>query len=333
MNMRVVVAIALGAGFLLVLMVLAYFVLFAGGTAPPETGPIENLPPDPTTIDTDGDGYSLAKEQQAGTSDNDPERYPGSHVWVAKTNEKIPESSRLNQLMVSVEEMKKTEVPEGAIRHESINEVRNLVFNAVTREPVPANTYLRRNQLLAADRLSALIPRYKRAVTIPITPLGSVSYLIKQGDVVDVIGNFQVRRYDGTEETLTKIVVQGATVLALDQQLTDQPPPAPEGAQGGPPQQARPEMVTLGVSPKEAETLLYAAQAAGQNNLRLALRSPLSGTGRVLTDGVNGDDIYGQINTQKPHRVEVYKGTEQSVVELNPILHKEELDLGKGGVR
>ncbi|MFZ5989752.1 MAG: Flp pilus assembly protein CpaB [Bacillota bacterium] len=125
--------------------------------------------------------------------------------------------------------------------------------------------------------LTYSLPKGKRAVAVNVNDQIGVAYLIKPGDMVDVIANFTGST---NEPDFTKTVIQNVQVLALGQDMG-----AEEKKQAEPP-----KTVTLAVSPEEAEKLSFVTEFA---TIRLALRN-VEDDANVNTDGVIKKDMAGQ---------------------------------------
>ncbi len=105
-----------------------------------------------------------------------------------------------------------------------------------------------------------------RAVSIPMDLVKSVSGLVEPGDRVDVMASV----VHGNKNPPTRTIIRGALVLAVNSALEPnaQPTPAPGSQPGG---STAPEVVTLAVTPEQADLLTF---ADFNTTLRLALRSP-----------------------------------------------------------
>ena len=120
----------------------------------------------------------------------------------------------------------------------------------------------------ASRGLADSIQARMRAVSIPVSGAAAVSGLVRPNDHVDVLGSFALpaegAAAGGAEpELVTLTVLQNATVLATGTE-TARSGSRREGAGYG--------TVTLLVSPREAEVLVFAQQMKGR--LFLTLRNP-----------------------------------------------------------
>ena len=119
----------------------------------------------------------------------------------------------------------------------------------------------------ASRGLADSIQARMRAVSIPVSGAAAVSGLVRPNDHVDVLGSFALPAAAGgagaEPELVTLTVLQNATVLATGTE-TARSGSRREGAGYG--------TVTLLVSPREAEVLVFAQQMKGR--LFLTLRNP-----------------------------------------------------------
>ncbi len=115
---------------------------------------------------------------------------------------------------------------------------------------------------LAGDIKSGL-----RAISINVSGAAAVSGMVRPNDRVDVLGTFSFpsRQHPGELELVTLTVIQDVTVLATGSETAKTAPNA-----GGRPGSYN--TVTLEVTPREAEMLVFAEQIKGR--LALALRNP-----------------------------------------------------------
>jgi len=123
------------------------------------------------------------------------------------------------------------------------------------------------------------VPEGLLAVSVKDDPVVGVSRMLKPGDFVTVIGTFEVQGKDGAE-SVTKIVVPRARVLAVDQNLTAvQQETSTETASNGGGLMAsgnkdtktlEVNTVTLAVPPTDVERIVFADDSG---KLRLALIS------------------------------------------------------------
>jgi pilus assembly protein CpaB len=137
------------------------------------------------------------------------------------------------------------------------------------------------------------VPDGHLAVSVLDDPVRGVSGFVKPGDMVAVISTFEVKQGDITT-AVTKIVLPRARVLGIDQNLTSVEPTTTAQPQGnalmGSTASTGQELVntvTLAVSPKDAERLVFADD---EGELRLALISR-SNDSLAKTDGAVWKEI------------------------------------------
>ncbi|MBQ9432227.1 MAG: Flp pilus assembly protein CpaB [Kiritimatiellae bacterium] len=107
-----------------------------------------------------------------------------------------------------------------------------------------------------------------RALSVNVSGSGSVSGMVKPNDHVDVLGTFSFpsKTVQGEMELVTLTMMQNVLVLATGRETAKTLP------MSGNRSNASYNMVTLEVSPREAEMLVFAEQIKGR--ISLALRNP-----------------------------------------------------------
>ena len=121
----------------------------------------------------------------------------------------------------------------------------------------------------AMKGLSAAVKRQMRAISINVSGAACVSGMVKPNDHVDVIGTFNFPDDDGKikkGDPVTCTILQNVLVLATGKE-TAKTPARELGSLGG----AGYSMVTIEVTPREAEMLAFAEQIRGR--LVLTLRN------------------------------------------------------------
>lgn len=153
----------------------------------------------------------------------------------------------------------------------------------------------------AGAGLSFIVPLGKRAVTISVNNTTGVAGLLKPGDFVDVISTFDVPRIQVEGEqrppiSMSITLLQNVQILALDTITEVSPPtPAPPSMTALLPSYT---MVTLAISPKDAERLTLLAEKSIN---RLALRS-VKDSAIYFTSGITLDALAGIKETDKTTR-------------------------------
>jgi len=121
------------------------------------------------------------------------------------------------------------------------------------------------------EGLAPMIKSGLRAISIAVGGEAAVSGLVQPNDRVDILGTFTFpsKTVPGEMESITLTVLQDVTILATGQQLAKdsifQPEQRTRRAGGY-------NMVTVEVTPREAELLVFAQHVKG--NLTLSLRNP-----------------------------------------------------------
>ena len=120
---------------------------------------------------------------------------------------------------------------------------------------------------LSASGLSPIIKEGLRAISLSVSGAEAVSGMVQPNDHVDILGTFPFpsKTIEGEMETVTLTILQDVSVLASGQQLAKMAPGNTRANRGG-------GTITVEVTPREAELLVFAQQMKGR--LTLALRNP-----------------------------------------------------------
>ena len=140
-----------------------------------------------------------------------------------------------------------------------------------------------------ARGLSADIKMKMRAISIGVNGTAGVSGMVRPNDHVDVIGTFSFPQPDGTVrkgDVVSCTILQNVLVLACGRETAKN---RLAGTQSG----AGYAMVTLQVTPREAEMLAFAEQMKGR--LSLTLRNPNDTSYERELPKVDFDKIKGEI--------------------------------------
>jgi pilus assembly protein CpaB len=118
--------------------------------------------------------------------------------------------------------------------------------------------------------LAGMVPENERAVSIPVDLTSSVTGLVEPNDHVDILGTFTFPSMKGDPQldTVTLTILQNVTVLATGKNTARTMNAA---YRAGAATSGSYSTVTLLVSPKEAEMLVFALQ---KGRLTLTLRNP-----------------------------------------------------------
>jgi len=197
----------------------------------------------------------------------------------------IPARTQITEEMVKVRDVPVDVKPEAS--YGSVDEVIGKAsrFPISIDEEVTSSKVVSLDGVQGTDSIAFVIPKDMRAISINADQVLSAGGLVLPGDYVDIIGVFNVKNADGTEEEayLVRTVLQNVEVLAVAQTISDVPPPAEDGTQAAATgsteaQRARgseadpnPEATTLTilVQPEQAEWL-FLAEANG--TLRAVVR-------------------------------------------------------------
>jgi len=119
-----------------------------------------------------------------------------------------------------------------------------------------------------ATGLSTRVQPGMRAISLPISSASAVSCMIEPGDRIDILGTFTLpsRRNPAEMETVTLTLLQDVSVLAVGQITSRNLPGRQKQAV------INYSSVTVEVTPRESELLVFAQQAKG--SLTLSLRNP-----------------------------------------------------------
>jgi pilus assembly protein CpaB len=126
-----------------------------------------------------------------------------------------------------------------------------------------------------------------RAISISVSAAASVSQMVRPADHVDVLGTFSLpsKEQPGVTELVTMTILQDVLVLATGQETANT-------YRGGNQSYA---LVTLQVTPHEAEVLTFAEQMRGR--LTLSLRNPEDLHYEKSLQQINFNQIRGSLET------------------------------------
>jgi len=152
----------------------------------------------------------------------------------------------------------------------------NLILGKRIRYSLKKNEPVWWSVVEAASRkqggLSPSIKPTMRAISVSVSGADTVSGLVQPSDRVDILGTFALpsRSLPGEMETVTLTVLQDVSVLACGAHLAreEQPGGADPFRPGGY------NTVTLEVTPREAELLVFMQHMRGLGQLTLSLRNP-----------------------------------------------------------
>lgn len=119
----------------------------------------------------------------------------------------------------------------------------------------------------SSDGLASLVNMKMRAISLNVGGASAVSGMVQPNDRVDVLGTFSMtsKKTPGEMETVTLTILQDVTILATGQKMAKQQVTGKRTDTGY-------NTVTIEVTPREAELLVFAQQMRG--SLTLSLRNP-----------------------------------------------------------
>lgn len=198
----------------------------------------------------------------------------------------IPANTTITGEMVTMSELPTQAVLQNAVKDTT------LVVGSVLNTPAVKGEQIISNRLIKTGKagnqtLAYTVKSGMRAITIAVDNTKGISGLIKPGDSIDLIAQFQV---DGKAATgnasqagkavpLSKIFLQKLKVLATDQNMSNDSKTNTSGY----------STLTLEVTPQQAVELNYAAK---NSTLQAILRSPIDDKG-VQVPNITEKDVVG----------------------------------------
>jgi pilus assembly protein CpaB len=179
-------------------------------------------------------------------------------VVVAKVE--IPVGSRIIPEQLTIAQFPANVTPEGAITVIDDKLIGRVAVTSISpREPI---TESRLAPIGAAGGLSSVIPEGYRAMTVKVDDVVGVSGFIMPGTLVDIVVVITPPKGTGSEDVISKIVLQNIKVLASGQNI-DKPKNDREVERSA-------KAVTLQVTPEQTEKL---ALASSEGKLQLVMRN------------------------------------------------------------
>lgn len=249
-------------------------------------------------------------------------------VIVAKKD--IPEGTTLTAELLAAAEM-----PEKFIQPYATTRATD-VLDQVTIAPIAEGEQILRNkvrqpgQALTGESLSKLTPAGKRAVTVGLDALTGVGGFIRPGDAVDVLWSFQAPTSgdpNAPADLVTTTLLQDVPVLAVGGRLLGGGTSRTREGRGRDDEDGQAQgqgyIVTVGLSPQEAELLLYARER-GKVEVALRPHAPPEAQVAVRPADINlvMETVLGQApagaqgGPETQRSVEVFKGLERNVVTI-----------------
>jgi pilus assembly protein CpaB len=201
-------------------------------------------------------------------------------VVVVRSN--VPVASSLTIAQLKLVDWPSEHIPAGTLN--SIDDAKG----RIVRHPLAQGEPVLMASLFptgAAGGLGAVITDKYRAVSVKVDNVIGVAGFVVPGSHVDVMAT--IRRVDRQKAIpFSRLILQDVRVLAVDQKL--------EEVKSGEPELVN--VVTLEVTPSQAEHLIYAAH---EGRLQLALRSPGDDT-EVASRSIGVADVLGDDKSGKP---------------------------------
>ena len=153
-----------------------------------------------------------------------------------------------------------------------------ILVGSVARHPLPMGVPIARSATVQPGErgfLAAVLPKGKRAISIPVSEITGVSGLLLPGDRVDLILTYSISGdliESGRDIRASETIMANLRVLALDQRLNAPGPPKPGEPATPPPPMAR--TATLEATPQQAEMITLATTLG---DLSLVLNSVRDG--------------------------------------------------------
>ena len=153
---------------------------------------------------------------------------------------------------------------------------------------------------------SSMIKEGERALALEMTDTSTLAGLLQPGDHIDIIGTFKPESLGGRKEADTTItLLQNVVVLAVGQVTSTRSSVGKRGTKSG--------LITVLVTPEEAELLIYANRAGKLQNV---LRNPgdietFDNLPRITFADILQPRIREEIQTARDNRILVIRGGEE----------------------
>lgn len=221
----------------------------------------------------------LAVRDRGGDDGESVSTPTSSTIEIVRAVEDIPARTEITAEMIEVVRVPRDGSLAGAVNSEA------LIVGRTTRIPIYQGEQFMPEKLtslsaLTASSLAYIIPEGHRAMAVTASKLSTAGGLVRPGDHVDVMVVVDLEftdPVDGGEvsETRSITIAQNVEVLAVEQALQNRLTNEPEVSEGSPVDQPAPQpdatVVTLAVTPAEAE-LVFLANDRGE--IRLSIRPP-----------------------------------------------------------
>ncbi|OVE75383.1 Flp pilus assembly protein CpaB [bacterium E08(2017)] len=250
--------------------------------------------------------YTRDKEMEFRKLKQDfQKRHEQINVMVA--NYDIPGGTVLRQKDLRVQKVFKGDVGDRAVEHRDGPKIlgRKILFQIKEGEPVFWRDIEGGSPI--GGGLASVIKQNMRAVSLSIGGAQAVSSMVRPNDTVDILGTFSFpsKKIPGEMETVTLTILQSVDILATGQEIgRDLTTAKSSGNSKGY------STVTVEVTPREAELLVFAQQMQGR--LTLALRNPKDHTYETQLPEVNFEHITSKLESYNMDRQRKLKGSSRS---------------------
>lgn len=227
---------------------------------------------------------------------------------IRRRSEPIPVIAAARDLpkgsVIEPEDIGEIDVPASAVRgHHMTRDDRFRLYGRKTMHPLSFGAPILWSDIEGGKPgvmgLSSDIRHGMRAVSINVSGAAAVSGMVRPMDRIDVIGTFSFPSptHPGEMELVTMTMLQDVSVIATGRD-TARTISSVDQRTGGIGQTYN--TVTLEVTPREANVLVFVEQAKGR--LSLALRNPADPDGDLRVHRVNFEDIEGELKTLNEYR-------------------------------
>jgi len=211
-------------------------------------------------------------------------------IMVAVAAADLSWGTPLSKEMIRTASMLKNALPSGYYSDPKLLDGRVVISAIKGNEPIIESRLAPRG--IASGGVAAVISQDKRAMAIHVDKVKGVSGFIHPGNRVDVLVSLR-RTGQGDSNPFTKTILQNILVLAVGTEMEN------KSKQGKP---SPVDVITLEVSPEEAEVLALAA--AEGKTLQLALRN-YGDTKNVATRGANISTMLASGHVEVPQKTRV----------------------------
>ncbi len=240
--------------------------------------------------------YSALKQREAAI-----QRATAQSVNVVVAARALPLGAKLDPASVKLVRWSRDSVPPGSYSDPAALYGAFVKDSFVENEPVVATKLFMGEK--SSGAMPLLIPAGMRAMSVPVDKVSDVAGFVQPRTRVDVVVAM-TNSGAGNEKPFSKTVLENVEVLAVNQEI-----------QGDPAKPEVVEVVTLMVTPEDAERLALASREGG--NLRLAIRSYDDGK-VVLTKGTNIQDLLRVYSPAAPPLIQSQNVTGHTLAKIRP---------------